>query len=113
MNPALFWPQLFALTVLLELPLVLWLTAEAEPSRARRAIIILGAQLATHPLVFFFFPALPLASFQRLALSEIFACLCEAGLYAAAFRGLSLRRALGVAFLANGFSFGAGLLIYR
>ena len=108
---ALLWAKLFGLTVLFEVPLVVALLRDAEPSRARRLVIAFAAQLATHPVVFFVFPQLSLRGFSSLTLSELYAWLFEAVIFAAAFRELSLLRAIGVAGLANGLSFGLGLLL--
>jgi hypothetical protein len=105
------WFSLFLVTVAIEVPLAAVLIGKAEPSWGRRLIVALAAQLATHPLVFFVFPQLPLRGFPSLLLSELYAFGFEALLYGAAFPRLRPLEAFAIAGLANGISFGLGLVL--
>lgn len=106
------WLRAFLLTALIEVPLVLALTRASPVPARRRLALALFAQLATHPLVWYVFPDLPgLARPQTLFLSELWAWLGEAAFYAVALAPLRPARALGVAGVANGVSFGLGLLV--
>lgn len=105
------WLTLFAITVVIEVPIVVLLVGKAEASWTRRIIIALAGQLATHPLVFFVFPQLPLRGFPSLVCSELYALGFEALLYGAAFVRLRPLEAFAIAGLANGVSFGLGLLL--
>jgi hypothetical protein len=106
------WAQAFALTVVLEAPLVVWLFRGDEPSLQRRLVLLLFANLVTHPAVWFIFPALELGRLAMLACAETWAVVLEGWFYATVFRA-GLLRAMGVSALANGFSFGVGLLLFR
>jgi hypothetical protein len=106
------WPFAFVVTCLLELPIVVWSTLGTEAKWARVVAVALLGQLLTHPLVWFAFPALTaLAEESRFWLSELFAWLAEAALYASLLRGVSPWRAVGVSGLANATSLAAGLLL--
>ncbi|HEU4412252.1 MAG TPA: hypothetical protein VFS43_43825 [Polyangiaceae bacterium] len=110
--PASAWLRAFLLTALFEVPIVLALTRASPVPARRRLALALFAQLVTHPLVWYVFPILPgLSRSQTLALSELWAWLGEALFYAVALAPLRPARALGVAGLANGVSFGLGLLL--
>ena len=113
------WLVAFGTTLLLEAPLVLWLLRRSEASLWRRAVLLVVANLVTHPLVWFFFPALPLSRRAALLLSEGWAFAAEAFIYATLvtareqpFRQLFARASLTSA-LANGFSWGAGTVLFR
>jgi hypothetical protein len=107
------WARAFALTVALEAPVVLPLLRAAQPSRARRVALLLCANLATHPLVWFVFPALPFGYTTMVALAEASVVVVEAVLYAAALERLRPVRAALVALLANAVSLGVGLVVRR
>jgi hypothetical protein len=99
------WLVAFLLTYAVEAPIVLALTRGTEAGLARRAALVLFAQLATHPLVWFVFPYIVgLRGGTAMLLSELWAWLAEAAFYALAFRGLSLLRGAAVSALANGVS---------
>lgn len=105
------WFKAFLITVAVEL-LVAWpLLRREEPSGGRRAGLIVFAQLASHPAVWFIFPELRIQWASVILLAETWAVLSETAFYALAFRELSPRRAFGVAALANGASYGLGLLL--
>jgi len=105
------WARAFALTCALELPIVLLATRASTTPVARRAPIVLMAQLLTHPLVWFVFPrwtAHPEAAF---ALSELSAWWLEALLYTLTLARVSPWLALGVSGVANAVTLGLGLLM--
>lgn len=104
------WLRAFGLTLLVELAIALPLLAPVEPSRTRRASVVVVVNLATHPLVWFLFPGLAVGSGGRLALSEAWAILAELAIYRLVWPALSLRRAALVAVAANVASLVAGLV---
>jgi hypothetical protein len=113
------WLVAFGITVLLEAPVVLWLLRPSEASLLRRTVLLVVANLATHPLVWFFFPALPLKRFTSHLLSEGWAFTAEMLVYAllvttddVPFGKLLVRAAL-VSALANALSWGLGPAIFR
>lgn len=108
MPPLRSWLIAFLLTVAIELPVVVALLRVAEPSLRRRAALGVFAQLLSHPLVWFVFPQLPMAPEASLALSELWALGSECVFYAVALPRLRPARALLLALLANGASFGLG-----
>ena len=107
----LAWFKAFLLTVLVELAVAVPLLREHEPSPWRRAGIVAFAQLASHPAVWFIFPELRIGWSWIIGFAEVWAVLSETAYYALVFRGLGGRRAFGVAALANGVSYGLGLLL--
>lgn len=113
------WLIAFGATLLLEAPIVLWLLRGVEKSLSRRVVLLIAANLATHPLVWFFFRELPLRRLDRLLLSEAWAFLAEGLLYGLLATGgarprlrRSLVRGALVSLLANGFSWGLGTQLY-
>jgi hypothetical protein len=95
----------FLATVAVEAPIVLALTRGSSLGAARRLGVIVFAQLATHPLVWFVFPRIAgITGHTSLLLSELWAWLGEAALYALALAGLRPTRALAVSAVANGAS---------
>jgi hypothetical protein len=105
------WLLGFSLTLLVELPVATWLLKSTESRWWRRLFFVAFASLATHPLVWFFFPKLPLDYPLRLTLSESWAFGAEALFYWVALERLSLRRALLTSLLANGASFTVGWFV--
>lgn len=101
------WPLGFALTLLFELPIVLGLLGSAPPFR-NRVVVAIVANLATHPLVWFFFPRLPLHYPMMVALAELWALGAETAIYAVLAGAVSWRRAAWISLLANGTSFCLG-----
>jgi len=97
------WLVAFALTLLIEAPFVLGLLARSERSLCRRCALLVVANLATHPLVWFFFPELPLDRRWSLWLSEGWAFVTEAFVYAALVTASDqpVRARLGAAVLAS------------
>jgi hypothetical protein len=106
------WLRAFLLTVAVECPLVVVLTAQSRLPWAKRVCLIIAAQLMTHPLVWYVFPAIPtLPRVTTLVLSELWAFLAEAAFYALVEVAPSKLRAFGVSALANGASLGLGFLL--
>jgi hypothetical protein len=105
------WLVAFLITVAVEAPIVLALTRGVAARLPRRLALVVFAQLATHPLVWFVFPRIAgLTGRTSMLLSELWAWLAEAAFYAIVFTGLGPLRALGVSALANGASVAVGLL---
>ena len=72
----------------------------------------LGAQLLTHPLVWFVFPGFAVLSpNSQFVAAELVAWVVEGAFYALMLHNLSRLRAFGIAGIANGLSFGLGLLV--
>lgn len=105
------WLRAFAITVAVEALVATPLLRRAEPRVARRLAALLLVNLATHPLVWFLFPGLATRYAIRVALSEAWAFGAEAGAYLVIWPHLGARRAFLVSLLANGASFGAGMLL--
>jgi hypothetical protein len=109
----LAWAKAFALTLVLELPIVFVGLRRFEASRVRLLALAAFANLATHPVAWFVFPELPIAPWTSFGLAECWACAAEALFFLAAFRGVSWRRAVMVALIANVTSLGIGLALYE
>ena len=111
MSYLLAWLKAFALTAAIEVPIATWLFRESGGPWWRRSGLCLYANLASHPAVWFIFPALGL-TFPRMVLAaEAWAVVSEAVFFWLAFQRVDARRAVGVALLANGISFGLGLVL--
>jgi hypothetical protein len=112
MPPPGAWLAAFLLTVAVEAPIVLVFTRGAEPRGVRLFVLVVFAQLATHPLVWFVFPYIAgLRGSTSTLLSELWAWLAEAVFYALALRGLTFTRALAVSAIANGASLLVGIAL--
>ena len=113
------WLIAFGTTLLLEAPVVLWLLRRSEASLWRRVVLLLVANLVTHPLVWFFFPELPLRRLTSLLLSEGWAFVAETLIYATLVSareqrfGTLLARASLASALANAVSWGVGSVCFR
>jgi hypothetical protein len=105
------WFFVFALTLAVETPIAWLLLRRLEPVQWRLLLKIFFANLATHPLVWYAFPQLPLGRRWTLAMAELFAVVAEAFFYLAVIPKLRLWRALGISLLLNLASFGAGLAL--
>lgn len=105
------WLIGFGLTLLFELPLASWMLKAREGRLWRRLLVVLFANLATHPLVWFFFPGLPFTHSARVVLSELWAFGAEALFYWVVLERMGIRRAVLTSLLANGTSFVLGWLI--
>jgi hypothetical protein len=109
------WLRAFGVTLLVEIPIAAPMLARAqvEPRLPRRCAVIVLANLATHPLVWFAFPGLAIGAGARVGFSEAWAVLAELAVYRLVWPSLSLRRAAFVSLAANAASFAAGLLLAR
>jgi hypothetical protein len=108
---AINWLRAFGVTLAAEAPIVVWLTRGVEPMVVRRIGALVIANLATHPLVWFLFPALRLSYPIRSTLSEIMAVVVEAGAYLVVWPRLGTRRAFVMSFAANAASVLLGLAL--
>lgn len=86
-------------------------TTKQSVGIARRIAAVALVNLATHPLVWFLFPGLTMRYAFRVALSELWALSAEAVGYATIWPELRWKRAALISLLANGASFGLGLLL--
>jgi hypothetical protein len=107
--PVSEWFPAFVLTLLVELPVVLLLLRRADIGPARLAVLVVIANLATHPAVWFVFtqlldPGTP----EYTLVAEGWAVAVEALCYAVAVPGLRPLPAIGVAVAANGASWLVG-----
>lgn len=107
------WLIGFGLTLAIELPIVFPLLRKADRHWTRRLTAAVAANLLTHPLVWFFFPQIPLGSSQTLAISELWAFGAEACFYGYFVANLGWQRATVASALANATSFGIGWIIVR
>ncbi len=110
--PAAGWFAAFLLTIAIEIPIAGYFLRRVEPDRRRLAILIVFANLATHPIVWYVVTQLFLVGTpEYLLAAESWAIAVEAAFYAVAFRGLDPRRAIAVAVVANAASFIAGSIV--
>lgn len=107
----LAWIAALLLTLAIETPIVVAMLRPRGVGVGRGILLACLASLATHPVVWFVFPALPLSPWPRLWLSELWAVLAEALIYGAAVRGLTAGRALALSFAANAASASFGLAL--
>ena len=106
------WFAAFAVTVAIELPIVLFLVRRIETDLLRLGILIVFANLATHLAVWYVFTQVLLVGTTGYTLvAETWAIAGEAVFYWAAIRGLSARRALAIAVVANVSSFIVGRVV--
>lgn len=110
MSYAAQWARAFLFTLAVELAVATPLLARVEAGLARRLGAVLIANLASHPAVWFLFPALGLAYDPMMALAEAWAVGSEALVYLVVFPSLGLRRGLALAALANAASFALGVV---
>ena len=106
------WLKAFVLTLAIECPIAAWLLRAQGVGRLRLAALLVFANLATHPLVWFVFPALAVHPWAAFCLSELFAVIAEGVFFVAALR-VRAARAFAVSAAANGTSLALGLLLYR
>ena len=110
--PVSSWFAAFVLTVAVEAPIVVFLLRGVQRDLVRLAIAIVVANLATHLAVWYVFTQLLfIGTLEYILVAETWAIAAEAILYWAAIGGLSIRRAVAVAVIANLASFTAGRLI--
>jgi len=110
--PISSWFAAFALTVAVEVPLVLAMLRREEPDLARLGVMVVTVNLATHLVVWYVATQLlRVGTIEYVVAAEAWAILAEAVFYTAAVRGLSFGRALVVAAAANLASFLVGRLL--
>jgi len=107
------WLRAFAITLVAEIPIATPLLAAVERSVGRRIAIVVVANLATHPLVWFLFPGLAFGKPVRFALSEAWAVLAEIVVYKLVWSSLRLRRAALISLAANAASVAVGFALAR
>jgi hypothetical protein len=108
--PATLWLRGFGLTLLTEEIIAVPILRPVEPSTMRRIGAVLIANLATHPLVWFFFTHLGWSWTWVTIAAESFAFGFEVFVYALIFPSASLGRAALVSGCANGASYLLGLI---
>jgi hypothetical protein len=111
------WLEAFLFTQAVEIPIWVWALRRAarregareRPSFLAALLIAFGASAITHPIVWFGFPYLrpSIGYWPMVACAEAFAV----GVEAAYMRGEGMRRAWLWSLVANGASFGLGILI--
>jgi hypothetical protein len=112
MYPASAWFAAFALTVIVEAPFVLYAARRHGVDWVRGAVILVLANLATHPVLWYVIPQVVVPrTTQFVAVGEGWAIAAETACYWAVIPGMRARSALAVALLANVASFGVGRLV--
>jgi hypothetical protein len=110
--PASGWFAAFVLTLAVEVPIAAYLLRSAEPDRVRRVLLVVFANLATHPIVWYVMTQpLLVGTWEYVLVSESWAVAAEAVFYWAAFRPAGPRRALVTSVVANAASFLVGLVV--
>ena len=113
MAPLQAWFFAFLLTCAIEIPIVVALTRESDIGWQRRALLACYGQLMTHPFVWYVLPsATALSPLLSFTVSEMWAWLGEAALYATVGMPRRPLGALAAAAIANGVSLGAGFLLH-
>jgi hypothetical protein len=106
------WFRAFLLTLAVELPIAVVLLRRYEPAWPRLIVLLVFANLASHPAVWFVFTQLFLIGTpEYVVAAEGWAVGIEALFFWAAFRGVSVRRAITVSLAANAASFLVGRLL--
>ena len=109
--PVSDWFPAFILTIAVELPIVIVLLRDAEPSLVRLGAGIVYANLATHLAVWYVLTQLfELGTAGYLLAAEGWAVAAEALFYLLVLRDVSPRRAVVAAVVANTASFAVGRL---
>ena len=110
--PVSEWFPAFLLTLAVEVPIAAYLLRRAEPDLLRRLLLVVFANLLTHPAVWFVFTQLfVIGTLEYTLAAEAWAVGIESLFYLVTIPGLGPRRALLVAFAANLASFAVGRLI--
>jgi hypothetical protein len=110
--PAGDWFVAFMLTLAVEVPVATLLLRRDEPNLLRAAVLVVFANLVTHPLVWYVWSQVFLIGTpQYVIAAEAWAILAEAVFYAVVIRGIRPGRALLVAAVANVASFAVGRLV--
>ena len=109
MIAATLWLRGFALTLAIEEAIAVPMLAQVEPSRVRRILAVLLVNLATHPLVWFFFSHLGWPRVRFVTVAEAWAFGFELLAYRVIFPQASWARCAAASCAANLASFGVGL----
>ena len=110
--PVSAWFAAFVLTVVVEEPVVWLLVRRREPDTLRLWALVVFANLATHPAVWFIFTQLLLVgTWSYVLVTEAWAVGAEALFYFLTVRGLGARRAFVASLVANVASYCAGLVV--
>jgi hypothetical protein len=110
--PVHAWLAAFLLTVAVEIPIVARLLRGRDTGGRRLAALVVFANLATHPAVWFIFPQLFLVGTTSFTVAaELWAVAAEAIFYGVAIRGVTPLRAIGTSVAANVASFVVGLVV--
>ncbi len=110
--PVSGWFAAFVLTCTVEVPVVAALLRPSGADLGRVVPLVVFANLATHPLVWYVIPQLLLLGTpEHLFAAETWAVAAEAVFYGLTIRGLAWRRAIAVSLSANVSSFLAGQLV--
>ncbi len=104
------WWTAFLLTLAIEIPLFVLLTRGTVPSW-RAAIAGALCSCITHPLLWFVWRRVITDYFTYVVTGELIVAALESLIFFAIARPVRLLRAIGTAFVANGTSYGAGLII--
>jgi hypothetical protein len=105
------WFHAFALTLAVELAVAFPLLRDAEPSRFRRVVAIVFANLASHPIVWFVIARVVTPSTLAIPVAEAWAVASEAVFYGLVFPSMGRLGALGVSAVVNAASFTVGLVV--
>lgn len=110
--PVSGWFAAFVITVAVELPVALYFLRRAEPDLLRLGVLVVFANLVTHPVVWYVITQLLLVGTPGYTLvAETWAIGVEAVFYAVTIRALTARRAIAVAVAANVASFLVGRVV--
>ena len=109
--PVSDWFAAFVVTLAVELPIVVVILRAAEPSLVRRVAAVAYANLGSHLAVWYVLTQLfEVGTASYLLVAEGWAVVAEALFYGLVVRGVSPRRAVLAAVVANGASFAVGRL---
>jgi hypothetical protein len=110
--PAQAWLLAFLITIGVEVPIAGRLLRRGDPGGWRLVVVIVVANLATHPAVWFIVPQLQYAGTpEYYVVAELWAIAVEALVYGVVLRGISPARATATAIVANVASFVVGLAV--
>lgn len=110
--PVSGWFAAFLLTLALEAPIVAVLLRREEPHLLRLCTLVVFANLATHPVVWYVITQVLVVGTPGYTLAaEAWATAAEAVFYRVTIHALAARRAIAVAVAANASSWLAGRLI--
>ena len=110
--PVSGWAAAFLLTILVETPIAFFLLRRQAADPVRLITIILFANLATHPVVWYVISQVLLPGTPGYTVAaELWATAAETIIYWAAIRGVSVSRAIGTSVAANAASYLVGWFV--